>query len=76
VLQCSLDNDGDHILAARFLQRFIPEELPWLHVDLAAGHSKGGLAHVPTPQTGFGVRLTLAMLLDHGLVKAAGEQTA
>jgi leucyl aminopeptidase len=76
VLQCSLDNDGDHILASRFLQRFIPDDLPWLHVDLAAGHSKGGLAHVPTPQTGFGVRLTLAMLLDHGLVAAAGDQNA
>jgi len=76
VMQCSLDNDGDHILASRFLQRFIPDDLPWLHVDLAAGHSKGGLAHVPTAQTGFGVRLTLAMLLDHELVAAAGEQPA
>ena len=73
VQQCSLDNDGDHILAARFLQRFVPGELPWLHVDLAAGHHKGGLAHVPTPQTGFGVRLTLAMLLDHALAAPESE---
>jgi leucyl aminopeptidase len=73
VMQCSLDNDGDHILAARFLQRFVPAELPWLHVDLAAGHNKGGLAHVPSAQTGFGVRLTLALLLDHDL---AGTEAA
>ena len=67
VLQCAVDNDGDHILAARFLQRFVPDGLPWLHVDLAAGHHKGGLGWVPTAQTGFGVRLTLALLLDGGL---------
>jgi len=67
LLQCSPDNDGDHILAARFLQRFVPGDIPWLHIDLSASHHKGGLAHVPSPQTGFGVRLTLAMLLDHML---------
>lgn len=74
VLQCSTDNDGDHILAARFLQRFVPRETPWLHIDLAAGHRKGGLGLIPTAQTGFGVRLTLAMLLDHGLLEStAGD---
>src|SRR6056297_1484176 len=67
VLQCALDNDGDHILAARFLKRFVPETVPWLHVDLSAGHRKGGLGLAPTPQTGFGVRLTLAMLLDRDI---------
>lgn len=70
VLQCAVDNDGDHILAARFLKRFVPEETPWLHVDLSAGHRKGGLGLAPTAQTGFGVRLTLAMLLDRGVTNA------
>ena len=73
VLQCAVDNDGDHILAARFLQRFVPKETPWLHIDLAAGHRKGGLGLVPTAQTGFGVRLTLAMLVDRGLLDAARQ---
>jgi leucyl aminopeptidase len=73
VLQCAVDNDGDHILAARFLQRFVPKETAWLHVDLAAGHRKGGLGLAPTAQTGFGVRLTLAMLLDRGLLDAARQ---
>lgn len=76
VLQCSTDNDGDHILAARFLQRFVPRETPWLHIDLAAGHRKGGLGHVATAQTGFGVRLTLSMLLDHGVLEAAAEDAS
>ena len=70
VLQCSLDNEGDHILAARFLQRFVPGDTPWLHIDLSSSHHKGGLGHIPTPQTGFGVRLTLAMLLDQAVGSA------
>ncbi|MFU8822284.1 MAG: M17 family metallopeptidase [Gammaproteobacteria bacterium] len=73
VLQCSADNDGDHILAARFLQRFVPKDIPWLHIDLSAGHHKGGLGLAPTAQTGFGVRLTLAMLVDRALASPAGE---
>jgi leucyl aminopeptidase len=71
VMQCSQENEGDHILAARFLQRFVPEETPWLHIDLSSSHHKGGLGLAPTPQTGFGVRLTLAMLVDHALGAAA-----
>jgi leucyl aminopeptidase len=64
VKQCSLEGGGDHILAARFLQRFIKEKTPWIHVDLAASSHKGGLAHIPTDTTGFGVRFTLNLLLD------------
>jgi leucyl aminopeptidase len=75
VLQCSTDNDGDHILAARFLQRFVPKDTPWLHIDLSAGHNKGGLGLAPTAQTGFGVRLTLAMLVDRAIASPAGEGT-
>src|SRR5271167_3014286 len=53
VLQCSADGKGDHILAARFLNRFVPEEIPWLHLDLSAGMRHGGLAHIGTEITGF-----------------------
>jgi len=76
VLQCSIDNEGDHILAARFLKRFVPEDVAWLHVDLSAGHRKGGLGLVPTAETGFGVRLTTAMVLDHGLLEQAENETS
>jgi leucyl aminopeptidase len=64
VAQCSADNEGDHILAARFLQRFVPAATPWIHVDLSSAVRKKGLAHVPPGPTGFGVRLALALLAD------------
>jgi leucyl aminopeptidase len=62
VVQCAVEGKGDHILAARFLSRFVPQEIPWLHVDLAAGSRHGGLGHIPTEITGFGVRFTLDLL--------------
>lgn len=62
VLQCSADAKGDHILAARFLSRFVPNSVAWLHLDLSAGTRHGGLAHIPTEITGFGVRYTLDLL--------------
>ncbi len=63
VKQCSLRGDADHILAARFLSRFVGD-VPWIHLDLSASSCKGGLAHIPTELTGFGVRLSLHVLLD------------
>ncbi len=62
VLQCAVDGKGDHILAARFLSRFVPNQIPWLHLDLAAGTRHGGLAHIATEITGFGVRFTTELL--------------
>jgi leucyl aminopeptidase len=66
IKQCAVENHGDHILAARFLSRFVPADIPWIHLDLSAGQHKAGLAHVPTDITGFGVRLTLELLRAHG----------
>jgi leucyl aminopeptidase len=62
IKQCSTETAGDHILGARFLSRFVSKSIPWIHVDLSAGQHKGGLAHVPTDITGFGVRLTVELL--------------
>lgn len=69
VLQCALEGKGDHILAARFLNRFVPESLPWVHLDLAASDRKGGLAHVPTEFTGFGVRYASRLLTDPAFLR-------
>jgi len=63
VMQCAVDGKGDHILAARFLTRFIGERNPWVHVDLSSATRRGGLAHVGTEITGFGVRFALQLLL-------------
>jgi leucyl aminopeptidase len=62
VMQCTADSKADHILAARFLSRFVPEGCAWIHMDLAAAVRSGGLAHINTDITGFGVRYTLELL--------------
>jgi leucyl aminopeptidase len=68
ILQCSLESKGDHILAARFLGRFVPADLAWAHIDLSASERKGGLAHVPTGFTGFGVRFATQLIGDGALL--------
>ena len=62
--QCAPNGGGDHILAAVFLNEFIENDVPWVHVDLSAGSRKGGLAHISTEITGFGVRYTMNLILD------------
>ncbi len=61
VLQCTLEGAADHILAARFLSRFI-DDTPWVHMDLSASTCKGGLGAVMTDLTGFGVGWGLAWM--------------
>jgi leucyl aminopeptidase len=67
ILQCSTDGSGDHILAARFLQRFVPKESAWIHMDLSAASRSGGLGQVPGGATGFGVRLSLELLQNQSV---------
>ncbi len=73
VMQCTMDSKGDHILAARFLSRFVAKEVPWVHVDLSAAEHKGGLAHVPTEFTGFGVRYAQNLLKDERFIALLEE---
>jgi len=54
VKQCTLEGGADHILATRFLKRFVGD-CPWLHMDLSAAKCKGGLGAVATEINGFGV---------------------
>lgn len=68
VKQCSLEGNADHILASRFLQRFVKHDTPWIHVDLSSCENKGGLGHIPTNTTGFGVRFTVNLLLDQKII--------
>lgn len=69
VAQCAVDGKGDHILAARFLSRFVPADIAWAHLDLAAETRTGGLGHINTDITGFGVRYTLQLLLRGDVLK-------
>lgn len=64
VKQCAVEGSGDHIFAARFLKRFVPDSIAWVHMDLSAGQHKGGLGAIATEITGFGVSYTLALLAD------------
>lgn len=64
IKQCTISGGPDHILATRFLDRFV-DDRPWIHIDLSAGNNKGGLAHIPTDITGFGVRYTVELLLEN-----------
>jgi leucyl aminopeptidase len=61
VKQCTLEGEADHILAARFLNRFV-DDVPWLHMDLSASNHKEGLGAVGSPVTGFGVAWGMEML--------------
>ncbi|MGC2049847.1 MAG: leucyl aminopeptidase family protein [Gallionella sp.] len=62
IKQCTLDGEADHILAARFLKRFLENDVPWLHVDLSSSRCEGGLGSVAGDVTGFGVGWGLRML--------------
>ena len=69
IMQCSVSGSADHILAGSFLAEFVEHDTPWIHVDLAASNHKGGLAHIPSEVTGFGVRYTMSLLLDEQLMQ-------
>jgi len=73
VMQCATDGKGDHILAARFLSRFVPRDVPWVHLDLAAALRPGGLGHINTDVTGFGVRYALQLLVRERLLDQLRE---
>lgn len=75
ILQCSVDGKADHILAARFLNRFMPREIAWAHIDLAPAQRSGGLGHITTDITGFGVRYALALLLDGPILRTLARGT-
>jgi leucyl aminopeptidase len=62
IKQCTLEGEADHILATRFLKRFVEKEVPWLHVDLSASRCEGGLGIVASDVNGFGVAWGVGML--------------
>jgi leucyl aminopeptidase len=63
IKQCTLEGEADHILATRFLSRFVGD-IPWLHMDLSGSACKGGLGAVSGEQTGFGVAWAVALLAN------------
>ena len=45
----------------------MPSGTPWVHIDLSSATRTGGLAHIATDVTGFGVRLALELLLKQNV---------
>lgn len=62
IKQCTLEGGADHVLATRFLARFIEGDMPWLHVDLSSSNRKGGLGAVASDVNGFGVGFGLEVV--------------
>ena len=69
--QCSAKGSADHMLAGSFLAEFVENDTPWVHMDLSASDNEGGLGHIPTKATGFGVRYTLSLVLDENILDSA-----
>ena len=62
IKQCTLEGGADHIHAARFLHRFIENNVPWLHIDLSSSNRKGGLGAVLSEVNGFGVSFAVQFI--------------
>ncbi len=62
IKQCTLEGGGDHMHAARFMGKFIENDIAWLHADLSSTNSKGGLGAVQSDVNGFGVGFGLEMI--------------
>ena len=62
IKQCTLEGGADHIHAARFLHRFIENNVPWLHTDLSSSNRKGGLGAAISEVNGFGVNFGIHVL--------------
>ena len=62
IKQCTLEGGGDHMLAARFMGKFIESDVPWVHADLSSTNRKGGLGAVESDVNGFGVGFGLEMI--------------
>jgi leucyl aminopeptidase len=64
IKQCTLEGGADHIHAARFLGRFIENDIAWLHTDLSSANCKGGLGAIQSDTNGFGVGFGFEMIRD------------
>jgi leucyl aminopeptidase len=50
-------------MGGMFLKNFVPESVPWVHIDIAGlGLIDGERGYTPKGGTGFGVRLLIELL--------------
>ena len=72
-MQCTADGKADHILAARFLSRFVPEGTPGSTWICPPPSAAAAWRHINTDITGFGVRYTLELLRGGKLPLPSGK---
>lgn len=54
------------ISAAQFLARFVQEDVPWIHLDIAGvAFTSGATTYAPKGSTGWGVRALDRLVRDH-----------
>ncbi|MCY4443562.1 MAG: leucyl aminopeptidase family protein [Proteobacteria bacterium] len=55
-MQCSPSVGVDHIEAAMFLQKFVGDGIPWVHLDLSSARTYSPMGAYVTKETGFAPR--------------------
>ncbi|MEU6859385.1 leucyl aminopeptidase [Glycomyces sp. NPDC046736] len=68
VSQCAtgLKRDGHMVQGGVFLSKFVPEELPWAHLDIAGtADSDSAYGYIAKGATGAPVRTLVALLEEH-----------
>lgn len=68
VKQCSSEPGPDHIEAAQLLSRFVPDDIPWLHIDLSCSNVSQAFGYFPRGATGFGLGFAAAFLRRVGFL--------
>jgi leucyl aminopeptidase len=66
-LKSTGDRYGGALTAAAFLSEFVPEEIPWAHLDIAGPSFNSGSPYDYTPAGGTGVGVRTLVALAHAL---------
>jgi leucyl aminopeptidase len=67
LVNSSAERGAHPIVGGIFLKQFVPDEVPWAHLDIAGpATTEKDLPYCPKGATGFGVRLVLDYILHLG----------
>jgi leucyl aminopeptidase len=67
LVNSSSERGAHPIVGGIFLKQFVPDEVPWAHLDIAGpATTEKDMPYCPKGATGFGVRLVLDYILNWG----------